>query len=189
MFSLRISGPTAGDCTAPYSVQLDKEYTVEELVNAIITNRSDEWGSIKLGSIIGPHICSYRHGVITSPIPDEYKGAMIANISAHGGWSNMDYAITVAAKSETPKENIHFADNEAAANRVMTVGKLKALLQYYEDNSVVFISDDTDTTKAITGFFSASDSERDKFYLVLTTRKDAPSETYQGPGKECKVNA
>lgn len=44
MFSLRISGPTAGDCTAPYSVQLDKEYTVEELVNAIITNRSDEWG-------------------------------------------------------------------------------------------------------------------------------------------------
>lgn len=39
MFRLTQIGPEGGDCTAPYTVTFDKEYTLEEFVNAIIVNR------------------------------------------------------------------------------------------------------------------------------------------------------
>ena len=100
MFVLAQCGPTRGDCTAPYRVHLDKEYTVTELVDAIITNNPEEWGNIKLGNILGKTICSYRWGKITVPIAEQYKDQKIITISADGGWSAMDYIITVSPISK-----------------------------------------------------------------------------------------
>ena len=93
MFTITQCGPTRGDCTAPYTVHLDKEYTVEEFVDAIITNNPGEWGNIKLDNILGKTICAYKWGKITIPIDEEYKGMKIIAVRADGGWSAMDYII------------------------------------------------------------------------------------------------
>lgn len=39
MFTLTQCSPTFGDCTARYRVDLDKEYTLEEFIDAILTNK------------------------------------------------------------------------------------------------------------------------------------------------------
>lgn len=43
MFTLTQSTPTAGDCTSGYKVTLDKEYTLQEFIDAVLTNKG-EWG-------------------------------------------------------------------------------------------------------------------------------------------------
>ena len=48
MFTLIQCTPTRGDCTAGYEVDLDKEYTLQEFIDAILTNKKDEWGEIKI---------------------------------------------------------------------------------------------------------------------------------------------
>lgn len=93
MFRLTQIGPEGGDCTAPYTVTFDKEYTLEEFVNAIIVNRKGDWGAIRLGNLFGETLCEYRWGKITRSIPDEYKNRRIASSNASGGWSAMDYYV------------------------------------------------------------------------------------------------
>lgn len=93
MFRLTQIGPEGGDCTAPYTVTFDKVYTLEEFVNAIIINRSGEWGSIRLGNLFGKTLCEYKWGKIIRSIPDEYKSRRIASSNASGGWSAMDYYV------------------------------------------------------------------------------------------------
>ena len=39
MFRLFQCMPTRGDCTAEYEVDLDKEYTLQEFIDAILTNK------------------------------------------------------------------------------------------------------------------------------------------------------
>ena len=76
MFRLTQIGPEGGDCTAPYTVTFDKVYTLEEFVNAIIVNRSGEWGSIRLGNLFGKTLCEYKWGKIIRSIPDEYNSSI-----------------------------------------------------------------------------------------------------------------
>ena len=39
MFTLIQCTPTRGDCIAGYEVDLDKEYTLQEFIDAILTNK------------------------------------------------------------------------------------------------------------------------------------------------------
>lgn len=44
MIKLIQTRPESRDCTAPYDVKFDKPYTIGELVNEVLTTRSNEWG-------------------------------------------------------------------------------------------------------------------------------------------------
>ena len=101
MFTLRQSSETRGDCTADYAVELDKDYTVGEFVQAVLKNRPDEWGriAIKTGPIIFAAFstvkCEYRDGKLLSDLPDDMLGKKVVFVKADGGWSSMDYLLTI----------------------------------------------------------------------------------------------
>ena len=44
MFTLIQCTPTRGDCTAGYEVDLDKAYTLQEFIDAILTNKKRRVG-------------------------------------------------------------------------------------------------------------------------------------------------
>lgn len=88
-----------GDCTAHYDVTLDGEYTVQEFINEVITNRSGEWGRIGIAkgdeyhAIFSNTKCEYRWGKLLSRLSDEYLTRKIKRVTAHGGYTNMDYLL------------------------------------------------------------------------------------------------
>lgn len=107
MFTLTQCTPTRGDCTAGYRVDLDKEYTLQEFIDAVLTNKKkDEWGGIK----IAKRDCAwyrypcigYRYGKITSEpnLPENVYGYKVKTVSASGGWTAMDYIITLEKEVE-----------------------------------------------------------------------------------------
>lgn len=90
--------PEAGDCTAPYSVTNYKATTVGELIQEIIKENPREWGyiGIKDGqSIFGNPNCEYNYGQLSNYMPDDVLSAEIETVAASGGWSRMDYLITI----------------------------------------------------------------------------------------------
>lgn len=102
MFELTIAGKERGDCSAPFSVTLDKEYTVESFVKTVLT-RTREYGyiGIKYNGDDGekrwfgyPH-CEYRCGKLLSSLPDELLPQKIETVKADGGYTRMDYVITL----------------------------------------------------------------------------------------------
>lgn len=100
MIKLNQNTPTAGDCTAGYAVSLDKPYTVREFVDEILDN-AREWGHIGIYSEEqawfekGDPYIEYRHGVLTAPFSDEILEKTIIKATASGGWSLMDYSLTL----------------------------------------------------------------------------------------------
>ena len=101
MFRLIQCTPTRGDCTAGYEVDLDKEYTLQEFIDAILTNKKDEWGEIKIAKRNCPWYrhpsIGYRYGNITSKpnIPEKVFGYKVKTVTANGGWTAMDYIVTL----------------------------------------------------------------------------------------------
>ena len=101
MFRLIQCTPTRGDCTAGYEVDLDKEYTLQEFIDAILTNKKNEWGEIKIVKRNCPWhrypSIGYRYGNITSKpnIPEKVFGYKVKTVTADGGWTVMDYIVTL----------------------------------------------------------------------------------------------
>lgn len=90
--------PAAGDCTAPYSVTNYKAKKVGELIQEILKEKPKEWGyiGIKDGcSIFGNPECEYRYGKLLNTMPGDILEAEIEKVSSSGGWSRMDYLITI----------------------------------------------------------------------------------------------
>lgn len=98
MFSLTQIGPTSSDCTARYLVTLYGDYTLQEFINEVLSNKG-EWGTIsiaKRGCLWYNYPSfSYRYGEIRSrpTLPEEVYSYKIKDVRANGGWSNMDYTI------------------------------------------------------------------------------------------------
>lgn len=100
MFRLIQSTRTAGDSTAGYKVILDKEYTLREFIDAVLTNK-DEWGYIR----VVKRDCawynyprfSYYYGEIPGEpnLPEEVYGYKVKSVTASGGWTRMDYVVTL----------------------------------------------------------------------------------------------
>ena len=99
MFKLSQKTPEGRDCTAAYEVILDKEYTVREFIYIVLTEFPRDWGKIRVddGSIFGPVICAYWHGDIEdiSKLDKQYVDRRVISARAHGGWSLMDYYLTL----------------------------------------------------------------------------------------------
>ena len=127
MFILTPRGPTSSDCTAPYEVLLDKEYTVETFINAVLTTNPDDWGHIGIankletttGQVYGNPTCEYCKGHLTTdPLPSEVLSQTVASVKARGGYTLMDYLITLG-QSKAPDMvirpvQVQFGDSNAA---------------------------------------------------------------------------
>lgn len=90
MIKFKQTARTGGDETAPYDVILDRQYTVREFIDYVLTRM--EWGYIYFKG--GPH-CEYRGSLLLSAIPDEYMEACIESVKAAGCWVRMDYRIEI----------------------------------------------------------------------------------------------
>lgn len=106
MFTITQCTPTAGDCTADYRVDLDKEYTLQGLIDVILTNKKDEWGEIRIAKRNCPwnrYPCIiYQHGNITSKpnISEEVFFHKVKSVTARRAWTAMDYIITLEKEVE-----------------------------------------------------------------------------------------
>jgi hypothetical protein len=74
-----------------FQVILDKEYTVKELLDIVLTIK-DEWGTF---SITGFSYCEYKYGKLLTNLDEEDLNKKVINVSASGGLSRMDYYIKV----------------------------------------------------------------------------------------------
>lgn len=101
MLKFRKAGKERSDCTAPYDVELDKEYTVGQLVDVILSRAGTlrEWGYIGIydgESIFGNPKCEYADARLgTGSMPSEFLAKKVIKVKADGGWSRMDYLIWV----------------------------------------------------------------------------------------------
>lgn len=102
MFRFIQTSEPRSDCTADYDVQLDKDYTVRELLETVLTGQSNEWGTFHL--LVCPEepywknpSCEYRRGkrigTTWTDILISFGDRKIALVKAYGGWGLMDYFI------------------------------------------------------------------------------------------------
>lgn len=103
MFRLIQNGSVRGDCTCAYRVELDRKYTVGEFIETVLTERSGEWGYIGIRvteggfseRVFGNPCCEYKWGKLLSTLPKKYLKKKITEVTGDGGWSRMDYLITL----------------------------------------------------------------------------------------------
>lgn len=103
MFRLRQCTPESSDCTCGYSVELDKEYTVREFVDTVLRERSNEWGNFYIGDkspIFNNPEYRYRYGKLLKEIPVDILDMRIASVDASGGWTRMDYQMSLDCGKE-----------------------------------------------------------------------------------------
>lgn len=96
LFELHASGPTAGDCTAPYDVVFRNECTVREFINEVL--QKHEWGFIRISD--GPGI-EYKYDKITyGGFGPNILDSKINKATAHGGWTRMDYVLDILTSEQ-----------------------------------------------------------------------------------------
>ena len=96
-FKFTQTGKTSGDETTPYMVSLNKECSVSEFIDSVL--KRNEWGYIGIRShrhIFGFPNCEYRRGkIVSTNFTEESLSRKVATVSASGGWSRMDYILTL----------------------------------------------------------------------------------------------
>lgn len=94
MFSLTQNTPTGGDCCAGYKVEFSKEYTVREFIKEVLEKYPGEWGYFELKNL---NISTeYNRGrLLKLKFADAILDSKIVRAYASGGWSRMDYSLTV----------------------------------------------------------------------------------------------
>lgn len=104
VFILTLVGTIGSDCTGPYNVTLYKDFTVEEFIKAVAEGVDGygrhEWGFIGIYDNgyypFTDDRCKYRNGnIVTNNIPKKYLKKKIKKVRASGGWSCMNYCLTV----------------------------------------------------------------------------------------------
>jgi hypothetical protein len=99
MIKLTQCTQTFGDCSAGYEVFMDKQYTVRGFINEVL--KREEWGEIRVvyknqtRFERGNPFCEYKNDSIVAEMPVDCLDKIVIKAAAHGGWSNMDYALSV----------------------------------------------------------------------------------------------
>lgn len=93
-----------GDCISHYNASFKESPTLEEFVQYIITEKSNEWGYINLDKWYN-RILEYRRGKIVSTTKEyeDNKDRRIVLRQMDGGWTAMDYTIEFAKDKEDTK--------------------------------------------------------------------------------------
>lgn len=102
--TFELAGRIGSDCIGPYNVTLLKDLTVEELIVAIAEGVDGygrtEWGYIGIYDKgyypFCDERCEYRDGkIISNNIPKKMLKKKVKSVKASGGWSRMDYCLTI----------------------------------------------------------------------------------------------
>lgn len=91
----RVGGPY-GDATSDYRVGVKNGMTVKDLCREIL--KSDDHGSVHIGSFAGPRIMTYSRGSFDIPdqaVFDSYANMIVKGSYSNGDWGLMDYVIQV----------------------------------------------------------------------------------------------
>ena len=100
-------GPIAGDETQRHHVSGWTAKTVGELVDEIVSERINEWGSISVkhcGEWTNNRI-EYKYGeVVSGSLMKKVRDLAIAKVTASGGWGSMDYFILPVYDSDGWKD-------------------------------------------------------------------------------------
>jgi hypothetical protein len=104
MIKLRQLKPEGSDCTTPYEVILDKPYTLGAFIKQILIQRPNEWGYFE----VPPYVeRSYKNSkLISFNFSYDILDELVESVTASGGWSRMDYHITLKQKESKPKEEL-----------------------------------------------------------------------------------
>lgn len=87
-------GSMRGDCCATYSVRISRPCTLQELIDFILTQHRS-WGYLRIKGDLFPSF-EYKHGQqVHSSLSIAELQRSVAEISADGGWSRMDYFVTL----------------------------------------------------------------------------------------------
>ena len=89
---------TGSDCTAPYDVVLDHKYTFGELLDEILNK--GEWGWITVEKTI----FEYRNSKC-GEYPESLRNYIVKEVKAAGGYSRMDYYVTLDNKKTEVKSD------------------------------------------------------------------------------------
>lgn len=85
---------TGGDCTAPFDVLHDVDFTLRDLIDNI--SKRKEWGYVNIRTLSNKTVRIEYRGVPT--ITNTLSGLLDSNIikiSASGGWGRMDYNVLI----------------------------------------------------------------------------------------------
>lgn len=108
MFNMRLTAFESGDCTSPYAVELEKEYTVQEFVTAVLS-KSEEWGYIGIEhklATFGKPCCEYAYGKLLYELPKEILNKKVVSVRAYGGYTRMDYCLTVDSTESEKRKSL-----------------------------------------------------------------------------------
>lgn len=98
-FKLVCTGGPYGDCCCSYDIELRGEWTVQEFVEAVLKKNGNEWGYFYIGGgrnmFDKPYRAEYRYGKLKEPIQGKIARRKIKRVTAHGGWSLMDYTVDI----------------------------------------------------------------------------------------------
>ena len=81
-----------GDCSYLYELKFTSPMTVGDFINEVL--KKGEWGYI----MIEERRMEYRHDKMLYGMWDDIKDCEVVPISAHGGWSRMDYELKLIEK-------------------------------------------------------------------------------------------
>lgn len=91
--TLKSQGNISADCTTAYDVRLSRPCTVGEFIRTVLATFPNEWGTFRIYCM---GVCEYRAGeVLKCDFSYDTLEREIYSISASGGWSRMDYLITL----------------------------------------------------------------------------------------------
>lgn len=100
MFKLLKTGGPFGDETSNYKVIFDKKYTVKEFIDAVLANRSGEWGDIMVNDKrkydTGFPCAEYKHGKLEGKYTiGPYENYYVKAAYVNGGGSYMSYDLVL----------------------------------------------------------------------------------------------
>ena len=84
-----------------YDVEFDKEYTLKEFFDFILTNKLDEWGSVSISEkeesfYFCETVFEYNRGELkTLKLSEDELSKKIGVARANGGYSLMNYYVTI----------------------------------------------------------------------------------------------
>lgn len=86
------TGGPYGDQCSNYTVTGPN--TVQELLDKVLTEKPKEWGFISLDTWVSEKFIEYRYGkILYNGLEPNDMYRTIEQITAHGGWSRMDYCV------------------------------------------------------------------------------------------------
>nr|DAI97883.1 MAG TPA: hypothetical protein [Caudoviricetes sp.] len=99
-FKFVCTGGPYGDCMSSYRVEMSQPCTIAQLIEFI--NGQDEWGTVYINpqNWLGHGALAkfeYNNHTQHKPLamPPFFHNKRIKSIKAHGGWSAMDYNVTL----------------------------------------------------------------------------------------------